>query len=386
MVAVPPDLEAQLTPLAQQRGCSPAALSRAVAGEDKVRQAGMVQHGAAVASWLRDQGVSDAQLQRLLLRCPLLFSWPVEQRAGVLFGQLQCLGLSAAEAARCFERQPVAAGSPSFAPAIGVLAELFAAGSKSSDPAEQLQELGGGRELYAKLLRRAPGVAASSMETVFGQQATLNMVGKAPQLLTIDSSVWQTALAVTQLCGLTEQQAMEVASNNALVLCCNWLAVGPLANRLALQRCLQLTAGQVYLRHAGYATFSSAERLAGRLLFLQQHGLLHLLVAGKDKVVQQRRRQHGFRAAGEQPLISLGDVSTLSDIRYASLPAVQAAGGLPALQAFTAGLESNPAWVELQAAAAQEGAQLLAQLPPWLQLQWQARPGALQQRRRMAVA
>ncbi|KAL4426240.1 hypothetical protein ABPG77_009855 [Micractinium sp. CCAP 211/92] len=231
VLAAPTDLETQLAPLAQQWGCSLAALGRAVAAEGKPRQAGMVQHGAAVASWLRDQGVSDAQLQRLLLRCPLLFSWPVEQRAGVLFGQLQCLGLSAAEAARCFERQPVAAGSPSFAPAIGVLAELFAAGSKGSGPAEQLvgsllrgqptavtllvygtealqeridsllglglskaqlvaaarstwavlqatparlaalagvlqQELGGGHELLAKLLRRTPSVAGSSLETV----------------------------------------------------------------------------------------------------------------------------------------------------------------------------------------------------------------------------
>ncbi|KAL4426239.1 hypothetical protein ABPG77_009854 [Micractinium sp. CCAP 211/92] len=214
------------------------------------------------------------------------------------------------------------------------------------------------------------------------------MVGKAPILLTINSSVWQTALAAMQLCGLTEEQALEVGSKNAQAVCRNWLAGGPLANRLALQRCLQLTAGQVYMRHAGYAACSSAERLAGRLLFLQQHGLLHLLVAEKEELLKQWRRQHGFRAdrraAGEPPLLSLGDV-TRPDAHFASLAAVQAAGGLSALQAFAAGLESNPAWAELQAAAAAEGAQLLAQLPPWLQGQWRARPGAQRQHGRLAA-
>ncbi|KAL4426242.1 hypothetical protein ABPG77_009857 [Micractinium sp. CCAP 211/92] len=460
--AVGPDLEAQLAALAQQCDCSPAALSRAVAAEGKPRQAGVVQYGAAVAAWLRSQGISDAQLQRLLLRCPVLFSRPVEQRAGMLLGQLQGLGLSAAEAARCFESQPVAAGSTSFAPAIGVLAELFAAGSKGSGPAEQLvgsflrvqpsavgllvhrtealregidsllglglneaqlvaaarqtwallsvsparlaalagvlqQELGGGRELLAKLLRLAPRGATSSQETVraraqalvFGQQATLELVGNTPKLLAVHSSVWQTALVVMQLSGMSEKQAMEVASKNAQAVYHNWLAVGPLANRLALQRCLQLTAGQVYMRHAGYVACSSAKRLAGRLLFLKQHGLHNLLGAEKVELLQQWRRQHSFRAdrpaAGEPPLVSLRNICILNDSQFAGLPAVQAAGGLPALQAFTAGLQSKPAWVELQAAAAAEGGQLSVQLPPWLQRQWWARPGARRQRGRMAV-
>ncbi|KAL4426219.1 hypothetical protein ABPG77_009834 [Micractinium sp. CCAP 211/92] len=440
---VPPELEAQLAQLAEQYGCSQAALSQAVAALGTSYPAWFAEHSGDVAAWLASQGVDEAQLGRLLLRCPRLFTWPVEQRAGVLFGQLQGLGLTAAEAARCFLKQPVAATSPSFEPAIEVLAELFAAGSKSSGPAEQLvgsflreqptaavllmfgaealqeridsllglglseaqlvaaarqtwrllsvtrarlaalagvlqQELGGGRELLAKLLRSAARVASCSLETVraraqalvqvFGQQATLDMVDKAPQLLAVDSSVWQKAQAVMQLSGLTEKQAMEVASKTAQVLHCNWLGVGPLANRLALQRCLQLTAGQVYLRHARYIADRSAKRLAGRLLFLQQHGLLHLLVAEKKELLQLWRRQHGFRAdrraPGEPPLISLDDVCILGDSRFASMPAVQEASGLPTLQAFLARLESNPAWQELQAAAEAEQARLLALLPP----------------------
>ena len=192
------------------------------------------------------------------------------------------------------------------------------------------------------------------------------MVGKVADLLAVDSSVWQTALAVMQLCSLTEQQALGVASNNPNVLRYDWLAVGPLANRLALQLCLQLTAGEVYERHAVYIVRCSAKRVAGRLLFLQQHSLQHLLVADKQEALRQWRRQHGFRAnmraAGEPPLISLSDLCSLTDTKFASLPAVQAAGGLPALRAFIAGLMSTPAWQELQAESAAERASRQAEL------------------------
>jgi hypothetical protein len=78
------------------------------------------------------------QVARLLQRCPLLFSWPAEQRAGVLFGQLMALGLSAAQAALCFERAPSAAGSPSFEPATEVLADLFASCINKGTAGQQL--------------------------------------------------------------------------------------------------------------------------------------------------------------------------------------------------------------------------------------------------------
>ena len=212
------------------------------------------------------------------------------------------------------------------------------------------------------------------------------MAGKTPKLLAVNSSLWRTALAVMQLCGLTEKQAMQVASNNPDVPRSDWLAVGPLANRLAVQRCLQLTAGQVYERHAAYVVGNSAKRVAGRLLFLRHHSLQHLLVAKKQEALQQWRRQHGLRperrAPAEPPLISLRDVPMLTDTDFASLPAVQAAGGLPALQSFTAGLESNPPWQELQAAAEAEQARLLPLLPRELQLAVVKRQQAARKRRR----
>ncbi|KAL4436524.1 hypothetical protein ABPG75_003663 [Micractinium tetrahymenae] len=197
------------------------------------------------------------------------------------------------------------------------------------------------------------------------------MVDRAPDLLAVVSSVWQTALAVMQLCGLTCNDVLKVARLNPSVLCCDWLALGPLVNRLALQRCLPggLSAGQVYERHAGYLAGTSAEKLAGRLLFLQHHGLLHLLVEKKGPARRQWRRQRGLpadrRAPGEPPLISLHDVSR-PDARFASLPVVDEAGGLPALRAFQRGLKSSSAWLELQAAAEAEQVRLLPLLPEHL--------------------
>ncbi|KAL4436525.1 hypothetical protein ABPG75_003664 [Micractinium tetrahymenae] len=211
------------------------------------------------------------------------------------------------------------------------------------------------------------------------------MVGIAPSLLAIDTSVWQTALAVMQLCGLTQAEALKVGRNNAKVLINDWLATDRLVNQLALQRCLPggLSAAQVYERHAGYVASHSAEWLAGRLLFLQQHGLLHLLVPQKKELLQEWRQENGFRAdmrpPGEPPLISLRDVGKLTGARFASLPAVQAAGGLSALRAFQRGLKSSSAWLELQAAAAEEQARLLPLLPEDLRQATEKRQQAAEQ-------
>ncbi|KAL4436533.1 hypothetical protein ABPG75_003672 [Micractinium tetrahymenae] len=223
----------------------------------------------------------------------------------------------------------------------------------------------------ARRWRRAStssGGGSDDDEQAFARQRTLHMVGKAPDLLAINSCVWQTALAVMQLCGLAQTEALEVASSNPQALCVDWLAADKLVNRLVLQRCLPggPSAGQVYERHAGHVAGKSAERLAGRLLFLQHHGLLHLLVENKGEARREWRRLHGFRAdrraAGEPAFISLSDLSK-PDAHLASLPAVQAAGGLPALQAFMAELKFSPAWLELEAAAEAERARLLGLLP-----------------------
>jgi hypothetical protein len=109
----------------------------------------MLDHGLAVVAYLQGLGIKQGQLGRLLCRCPELFSRPSEERAGVLFSQLMRLGLSAGQAADCFETYPPAAGMPSFEPAIAVLAPLLAAGSKVAGRS--------GEQLLGDLLKQQPG-------------------------------------------------------------------------------------------------------------------------------------------------------------------------------------------------------------------------------------
>jgi hypothetical protein len=104
-----------------------------------IRQQGILQYGLQVAAHLRGLGIGSSELGPLFCHCPELFSWPAEERAGVLYSQLMGLGLTAGQAARCFEQGPEAAVSVSFEPAIAVLAPLLAAGSKGGGrPGEQL--------------------------------------------------------------------------------------------------------------------------------------------------------------------------------------------------------------------------------------------------------
>jgi hypothetical protein len=104
-----------------------------------IRQQGILQHGLQVAAHLRGLGFGSSELGSLFCRCPELFSWPAEERAGALCSQLMRLGLSAGQAALCFKQQPSAAHNRSFEPAIAVLAPLMAAGSEGRGrPGEQL--------------------------------------------------------------------------------------------------------------------------------------------------------------------------------------------------------------------------------------------------------
>ena len=114
----------------------------------------------------------------------------------------------------------------------------------------------------------------------FGQEQVLRAVDKAPGLLSINTVVWQRALAVMRQCGVADPIA--VALNSVQMLCQDFLAPARLANRLALQRCLGLSAAGVYEQFGSYVANSAAEKLAGCLLYLEQRGLLHLLVADKQ--------------------------------------------------------------------------------------------------------
>lgn len=78
-------------------------------------------------------------LKHLLHRCLPLFSQPVEKRAGILLQPLLALGLTVNEAARCFERCPMAtAVQVGYCGAIDALSELLEEGSVSDTPGGRL--------------------------------------------------------------------------------------------------------------------------------------------------------------------------------------------------------------------------------------------------------
>ena len=153
-VPVTAELTASLAPLAELCGADLVTVAAAAASQPDFRQQELMRNGLQVAAHLQGLGVEQPQLACLLQRCPELFSWPVEERAAVLFSQLMGLGLSAAEAGRCFTLQPGAARSPSFEAAIAVLADLLSSGSKAGQ-AE--------RQLLVGLLRKQPAAAGLLM-------------------------------------------------------------------------------------------------------------------------------------------------------------------------------------------------------------------------------
>ena len=186
-VPVTAELTASLAPLAELCGADLATVAAAAASLPNTRQQELVRSGQLVAAYLQGLGVEQAQLARLLERCPELFSWRVEERAGVLFAQLMGLGLSTAEAVRCFDRHPVAAGSPSFEAAICVLAGLLASGSKEGQT---------GQQLLGALLRNQPSAVnllECSPDTLQKHaDYLLNELGLSPQqLVAAVQSTWR---------------------------------------------------------------------------------------------------------------------------------------------------------------------------------------------------
>jgi hypothetical protein len=149
-----------------------------------IRQQGILQHGPQVAAHLRGLGIGSSELGPLLYRCPYLFSMSADERAGMLFSQLMRLGLSAGQAARCFEQHPAAAASVSLKPVVAVLAPLLAAGSK-----------GGGRsgeQLLGDLLK---GQAAAVRLLQCGAEA---LQLKLDNLLQLGFSQQQVVKALSQ--------------------------------------------------------------------------------------------------------------------------------------------------------------------------------------------
>lgn len=127
------------------------------------------------------------------------------------------------------------------------------------------------------------------------------MIGEAP-------AVWQAALAVWDIIGVPDPEAL--ALHNSHLVTVSWLNPDRLSIVLALQRKLpgQLSAAEVIDTCPAYCTYST-QRIIGRLLFLEQQGLL-------DRFVRIKAGEPDSRQ-----LISLPDVATNKDRDFAALVA-----------------------------------------------------------------
>ena len=203
-----------------------------------------------------------------------------------------------------------------------------------------------------------------------GQEQALRAVAIAPQLLsvnTVNTVVWRRALAVLRQCGVADPIA--VALNSVQMLCRDWRAPVRLVNRRALQRSTGLSPAGVYLQFGSYVANSAAEKLAGRLLYLEQRGLLHLLMADKRAARRAWQEERGLpaneTAAGEPTFISVRELAILPNTDFSSLKALR--DGAADFAAFTGVLKDSPAWTQLWGEAQAEAELLTSLLPPELQ-------------------
>jgi hypothetical protein len=170
---------------------------------------------------------------------------------------------------------------------------------------------------------------------VFGRQTACSLLSSRPNLLVVDSSVWQRNLEVMRLCGVADPLAAAVAHANRLPY--RWLATSCVANRLAVQRCLGLSAAAAYEQYARYLAGSSLQRVAGRLLFLEHIGV----------------------PAWE---LSLSTVASLKDAAFDSWLLKRGSRSWSAFKQSE--LERLPAWQQLMVEAEHEAQRILAELPP----------------------
>ncbi|PRW05904.1 Cell division control 6 [Chlorella sorokiniana] len=121
-----------------------------------------------------------------------------------------------------------------------------------------------------------------------------------PALLSVDTAVWQMALAVWEALGVPDPKGLAIRCPYATT--CNWLSVDRMANSLALQRLLpeQPTLVEVVEYACARVAATSTERLIGRLL--------HALICGcRGRTRPPRpREQPPLNAGHARPCMSGG--------------------------------------------------------------------------------
>ncbi len=197
-----PDVDAEqlLHSCCLSGSADPAALLRNLRKLPGVRQQGVLNNAAAVTAHLLSQavGLTAQQVGQLMECCPALFSWPPEQRAAVLFGQLLGAGLTAMEAATCFATYPPAAKSTTLSPGLAELAAILAH-SKDRD-----SSLGG----------RVPKVPAAQRTVA----ALLKTRPSAVHLICQSAGYLQQCAAELQQAGFTAADVAAVAWNRPELL------------------------------------------------------------------------------------------------------------------------------------------------------------------------
>ena len=179
-----PDADAQLLrSLGLDGTVDPAALPQCLVALPVVRR--MLDHTPAVAAHLLSPavGLTAQEVGQLLEGCPELFTWPPEERAAPLFGNLLGAGLTAAEAAQCFIAFPEAAESYSFDLGLTELAAVLVhsrdRGSSQGGPAAKVPAVWRQRSVAALLSRHPRALALACQGDLSRLAGQMQEVGLA---------------------------------------------------------------------------------------------------------------------------------------------------------------------------------------------------------------
>ncbi|KAI7837663.1 hypothetical protein COHA_008525 [Chlorella ohadii] len=440
-----PDVDAEqlLRSLGLYGTADPATLLRNLRKLPGVRQQGVLEKAAAVTAHLLSPavGLTTQQAGQLLECCPLLFSWPPEQRVAVLFGQLLGAGLTAADAAACLMVHSKAAQCTTLAPGLAELAAILAhsqdrqgrQGMRAAVPAAQrtvaallsskpsavlvvcqgagylqqraseLQQAGFTPADVAalawwrpELLHRDAAAKLTSRGAVLQQELGLTaaqvislVASRKPSWLTSSESTLQArAAALVQGFGQVAAAAMLLKSHSVLYCdpavwwrnLCYMAACGVADPKAVLRRC-------PLLLHVDQAAPDFLQRrlllqrvaqLTAPQLYEQHPGWLR-----QRKVPDLAQRLQFVEHRGRDA------AQLLAAVLYQPLPDLLAAGGASQAEweAWAAANppEACPLYGWAQQAAEEEAARLAAALPPEL-AQWEWRPHSAGPRWRNSLA
>ena len=225
-----PELDAAqlLRSLGLEGAADPAALLSSLRELPGVRQQGVLDSAAAVVAHLRSPavGLTQQQAGQLLQGCPNLFSWPPEQRAAALLGELMGAGLAAEQAVQCFIKFPEAAAVTSFAAGLAELAAILAHSQDSSKTKQP--KVPAAERTAAALLQQTPSAvrlvcnaagylqqrAAELQQVGFTPAQVAALAWQQPELLRTDSAakVARAAAVLRQELGLTTAEVVSLVA------------------------------------------------------------------------------------------------------------------------------------------------------------------------------